>query len=60
MKEKLYYQTPGVLRQVPVNPRGNLMQGSVTDTTNIRTAGQGIDGFYDISDEHSSFNHSWE
>lgn len=58
---KKNYKTPAILNVILLEYRVHLLAGSVVDDVDsIMTTGQQTDGFFDLSDGGSSFNHSWE
>ena len=58
MHQKKKYQSPRVLKTVPVSLENELLAGSeVSATTTVTTKGQEVES-YDFS--QPEFNHQWE
>lgn len=52
------YQSPAVLRKVPVRMEGSILTASIHENVQVETTGHQVRN-YDWSNE-SSFNHVWE
>lgn len=58
MEKEKHYETPRVLKKIPIELEGDILAGSVVDSvSDVRTTGQDVGGFFDTSD--ATFNHSW-
>lgn len=58
---KKNYKTPAILNVIHIEYPMHLLGGSVVDNVDaVMTTGQETDGFFDLSDGGSGFNHSWE
>lgn len=52
------YQSPAVLRKVPVGMEGSILTASIHEKVEVETTGHQVQN-YDWSNQ-SSFNHVWE
>ena len=58
---KKNYKAPAILNVILIEDHVHLLAGSlVNNVDSVMTTGQQTDGFFDVSDGGSSFNHSWE
>jgi hypothetical protein len=58
MLQRMMYQTPRVLRTVPVSLGDEILSGSVADKSAVVSAGQTVET-YDMNPEQDIFNHTW-
>ena len=56
MKRKKVYKTPAILREVFLQVEGEILAGSVVDTTTVVSTGQEVET-YNFDSE--VFNHEW-
>ena len=54
---KKFYMAPAILREVNLQVEGEILTGSVVDTTTVVSTGQEVEE-YDFS--QSDFNHDWK
>ena len=57
-KEKDAYQSPAIVRRVPVGLEASILTGSINEAMSVETTGQVVQ-HYDWS-EDQPFNHTWE
>ena len=55
--KKITYEAPAILREVDLQVEGEILTGSVVDTTTVVSTGQEVEE-YDFS--QSDFNHDWK
>ena len=62
MKQKSRYESPAVLRKIPLRLEGEILSGSVKDNMTINSMGQEVQNFdFNFTGEgpDDGFNHQW-
>ena len=62
MKQKSRYESPAVLREIPLWLEGEILSGSVKNNMTINSMGQEVDNFdFNFTGEgpNDGFNHQW-